>query len=72
MYPGDKIIYTLVFDAQNYGYGTPSHQPCNTYPYCNTSPYPQYPQYNRTVRITVDQYGQADTNKANNTATAQI
>ncbi len=72
MYPGDKIIYTLVFDAQNYGYGAPSYQPCTTYPYCNTSPYPQYPQYNRTVRIVVDQYGQADTNKANNTATAQI
>lgn len=72
MYPGDKIIYTLVFDApSNYGY---AYQNTCEYPYthCNTYQYQQYPQYNRTVRIIVDQYGYADTNKANNTATAQI
>jgi len=75
MYPGDKVIYTLTFDAPTtYGYGYQNI--CEyLYTYCNTqNTYNGYPQYNdRTVRITVDpQSYVADYNRTNNTAATQI
>ena len=75
MYPGDKIMYTLTFDAPTtYGYG---YQNTCEYPYthCNTqNNYNQYPAYSdRTVRVTVDPQGYvAEQNRANNAAATQI
>ena len=77
MYPGDKIIYTLTFDAPVYG-GYNYQNTCE-YPYTHCNNYAQnnyggYLQYNdRTVRITVDPQGYvAEYNRTNNTAATQI
>jgi hypothetical protein len=69
LYPGDKIVYNLGYDAwagTQYGYGSSYGYGDPYYGYGYSTPYPAQTQ---SVSVSVDPYGYiAETNKYNNTA----